>query len=86
MSLSLIQIVAIALGALVALAVLFCLAMAAMSKAGRDNLAVIGVKIAGALADFFVRWVSEQHVEPIVTRRIKSARALQTRAVRSAGQ
>ncbi len=46
---------------LVALAVVLTFVMALASKAGRDALAVIGVRVADALVAFFERWLSTQH-------------------------
>jgi hypothetical protein len=79
---SLLQIVLIAMGAVTALVVLFCLVAAAASKAGREELAVVGVKIAYGLGDLFLLWVSEQHVEPILGRHIERAQDLQSRRIK----
>jgi len=57
--------------AVVALAVVGTLVMAAMSKAGRDSLAVFGVRVADALVRFFEKWLSEQHAVARGARRLK---------------
>ncbi len=46
---------------LVALAVVLTFVMALLSRAGRDALAVIGVRVADALVAFFEQWLSTQH-------------------------
>jgi len=46
---------------LVTLAVVLTFIMALSSKAGRDALAVIGVRVADALVKFFERWLSKQN-------------------------
>jgi len=46
---------------LVALAVVLTFVMALTSKAGRDALAVIGVRVADALVAFFEQWLNARH-------------------------
>ena len=54
---------------LVALAVVLTFVMALASKAGRDAMAVIGVRVADALVAFFERWLSQQHASRRITMR-----------------
>ena len=54
------QIVLSVLGGIAALVALFTVVMAAMSATGRDQLAVIGVRVADALVRFFERRLTEQ--------------------------
>jgi hypothetical protein len=60
---------------LVAVACLVALAMAVMSKAGRDGLALVGVRLADRLVAFFEHRLTETHAATrqatVDTRRVR---------------